>query len=96
MQISLSGTAEQVGEMSTLVDAVTAAYMSEVVDKDAQRYRKRIELIKDNARRYDDKAQGHPREHAEDAPAPRHERPHEHHPAAADGTPGVRAGEPGS
>ena len=55
MQITLQGSAEQIDEMGKLVDAVAAAYLSEVVDKERDAHQKRLGVVRDMAARYTNK-----------------------------------------
>jgi polysaccharide biosynthesis transport protein len=53
LQISMQGSVEEMKELSLLVDAVTAAYLKEVVDVEADKHKARVFLLKDIAGRYD-------------------------------------------
>ena len=58
MQISMQGRGEDIPDLTVLVDAITAAYLTEVVDKEAQKHQQRISLLREIAARYDKKLKG--------------------------------------
>lgn len=55
MNVSLAGKADQVPNLTALVDAVSDAYLSEIVDKDHQRLLKQLDLLREIAGRYEKK-----------------------------------------
>jgi succinoglycan biosynthesis transport protein ExoP len=58
IQIQMQGSPEQMPEMRLIVDAVTEAFLREIVDKDLDRMRKKLEQLREIASRYDKKLKG--------------------------------------